>query len=68
MIFHSQEKFEHFHKIKKRTFSKSKAYKTMKSESRISDFRMIEDYDPFEEFDSTTMASNKHILTERFSK
>jgi len=40
----------------------------MKSESRISDFRMIEDYDPFEEFDSTTMASNKHILTERFSK
>jgi len=40
----------------------------MRSESRISDFKMIDDYDPFEEFDTSVSNSNKVVLTHRFNK
>lgn len=54
-------------RVKTPKFSQARTFQVLKSESKISDFKMLENFDPFEDFETTITNSNKHILTERFN-
>ncbi|CAI2376816.1 unnamed protein product [Moneuplotes crassus] len=53
---------------KQATISPMKTIQSIRTESKVSDFKLGDDYDPFEDFDTTITHSNKMFLTERFSQ